>query len=227
MFRKLLSAVTSTAVVAGLVTAGAVATAAPAAAEFPDPDPSTNAVISVKIGGDRTGTSGVDRTVTKEAKLQLYTNDSGAPGTAITEPWGTCETDGDGDCNFQVPIGSGTGQVPSETRLWVKYKSAPTGWFGIDKLRVGQIATPATPVDYQFRTPRLQSGEKYRSGTDFMTDIANDVNESSGGVWQIHVATPRSPRSAASRWRFCWTSQVQSVPASITRDGGQDLRHLP
>ena len=79
MFRKLLGGLTSTAVVAGLVTAGAVATAAPAAAEFPDPDPSTNAVISVKIGGDRTGTSGVDRTVTKEARACSCTRTTPAP----------------------------------------------------------------------------------------------------------------------------------------------------
>ncbi len=188
MFRKLLSAVTSTAVVAGLVTAGAVATATPAAATVPPPE-SGKAVVSVKVGGDRTGINGVART--KDVQLQLYRNNSGAPGTAIADAWGTCISDGDGDCSFQVPIGT-TG-ITAGSSVWVKFKSAPTGWYGIDSLRVGSIPTPGTPVAYQFQTPGLQSGSTYRSGTQFMTDTGLTSNTASGGIWQISRNNPAFP----------------------------------
>ncbi|MCB0901100.1 MAG: VWA domain-containing protein, partial [Actinobacteria bacterium] len=180
MFRKLLGALTSTAVVAGLVTMGAVATATPAAAAVPSPGVG-EAVVNVNVGGTRAATfqplAGV--------VLGLYEGNDSGPTT--NTPSFQCTSDGDGDCWVKVP-NTQSGGVNRNKQFWVKRISSPTGWFGLNQLFAGGDAR-----DYQFRTPQLQAGNTYESGDDFMTTTSNPSWPTSGGIWQTSKNNPVFP----------------------------------
>ena len=97
MFKRLISTVSASAIVAGALVA---ATTAPAAASVPDPT-NTQSVVTVKVGGTRTGVS--DVTGLAGVVLELWTNVNGEPGQKVADAWGECTSDTDGDCNFTVP----------------------------------------------------------------------------------------------------------------------------
>lgn len=163
--------------------------------------PSGSAVVSVKIGGDRRANGTV--TPLAGVKLGLYgpggTTTGGGPGAASSLPiqgspgarynaswtWTTCVSDADGDCNFVIPIRSGTISVtgvPQDTRFWVAQEASPAGWYANPTLRIGGFgAAPDGTWSYRFRTDtQLRANTTYRSTTAMPWNDPGDNGVGSG-----------------------------------------------
>lgn len=176
------------------------------------PSPSGNsAVITVSVGGDRTGAGSVGDL--GGVTLRLHDGDGNGPGSALSAPWASCVSDGDGDCSFIVPdaqaqiterggcirwiiTGIWCGEYEQivvqqeganhNARFWVVAETAPTGWY-----LNPQLVTDAGVSDYAFRTPGVNAGETYRSGDDFMA--SGSGSRTSGGMWQLARTNPALP----------------------------------
>ena len=160
-----------------------------------------NAVITVKVGGDRTSETNVKGLA--GVKLRLYTDNRGSVGSRISDSWAGCTSDSDGDCSFTVPetnrICTGgilvcwryQDQANRDKRFWIVQESAPEGWSANDRFVVGTAADNSTER-YVFRTgTELRSGTTYRSGQDFMAvgDRGRDLTNSTG-TWQNTRSNP-------------------------------------
>ncbi|MCB0921292.1 MAG: VWA domain-containing protein [Actinobacteria bacterium] len=186
LVKRFLAGLASTAVVAGLTTTAVTVAATTATAAVPPPS-ATSSVVTVKVGGSRTGVS--DVTGLQGVVLELWTNVNGAPGQKVNEPWAECTSDADGDCNFTVPDTEVDGDNYRD-RFWIKRVSSPAGWFGLNALVTG---SPFQLTDYQFRTPRLTAGQTYSSQDDFMIGTGDDNRQASGGIWQTSLNNPAFP----------------------------------
>ncbi len=130
------------------------------------PATGNNAVITVKVGSDRSGTAGV--TSLAGAVLGLFDT---ATGTTPVATFGTCTSDVDGDCSFTVP-NTQAGGANRDRRFFVKQISSPTGYYTNTTLAVG---TTVASTSYAFQTgTQLRNGTIYRSTVDFMIDTGND-----------------------------------------------------
>ena len=182
------------------------------------PATGNNAVITVKVGGDRASTSAVGGLA--GVTLQLY-DGVGAPSTPVADSWATCVSDLDGDCSFIVP-GTGTpaGTNPNrDRRFWVVRTTSPAGWFGLNTLVTG-ASPPFASTPYQFRT-----GDQLRAGTPTRRRARTPPS-----CWRPATRTPRrraasgrppattrrSRRSAGSTSPSCWTCRARS-PARSAR----------
>ncbi|WP_453983860.1 DUF7507 domain-containing protein [Brevibacterium casei] len=155
-----------------------------------------NAVITVKVGGDRTSETTVKGLA--GVKLRLYSDNRGSVGSRIGDSWASCTSDADGDCSFTVPqtsctlfCTSFTSQANRDKRFWIVQESAPEGWSANDRFVVGTAADNSTER-YVFRTgTQLRSGNTYRSGKDFMAvgDRGSDLTNSTG-TWQNTRSNP-------------------------------------
>ncbi|GAA3824800.1 hypothetical protein KACC15558_03360 [Brevibacterium ammoniilyticum] len=163
-----------------------------------------NAVITVKVGGDRTSETNVKGLA--GVKLRLYTGGSGGPDKPVGNSWASCTSDADGDCSFTVPetntkrVCTGIwplewcrneNQANRDKRFWIVQESAPEGWSANDRFVVGTAADNSTER-YVFRTgTQLRSGNTYRSGKDFMAvgDRGSDLTNSTG-TWQNTRSNP-------------------------------------
>ena len=96
------------------------------------PPPAGTAVVSVRVGGDRTGTGANSVSALQGVVLGLYTLETGGTNAAPNHT-----SDVDGDCNFIVPATNLPG------RFWVRQVSPPTGWYDNTALRTG--TSSATP----------------------------------------------------------------------------------
>jgi len=178
-----------------------------------------SAVITVKVGADRTGNTSVGNLA--GVKLRLYHGGSGGPTSPVGEDWAECTSDADGACSFTVPD---TQQRDTEqgdcirwnwllpwicaeyeeievtplgenhdSRFWVVLEDAPAGWHANLALVTGAANTQQT-TDYQFRTgPQLRPGQTYRSGNHFMTGSGNNTRTVSDGTWQLSRNNPALP----------------------------------
>lgn len=153
----------------------------------PAPD-AGSALISVRVAGTRLA----DGTVSGLAGVQLALYGPGtltvstSAGSSLTQgvagnrysaawPWTTCVSDANGDCNFQVPVRSGTislSGVPQDTRFWIVQEASPTGWYANPMLRVGNFgASPEFSWAYRFQTDSLlRAGATYQSTTPMAWD---------------------------------------------------------
>lgn len=160
------------------------------------PAPSAGqAVITVKVGTDRTGTAGV----TALAGVTLLLNTGGTSGPSGTRPdgvagtgdgWAKCVSDVSGDCSFVVPT-SGQGSQQG-TRPWVVQAGVPTGYYSNPVLRVGGSSGAGSTLSYVFRLrAALQSGTTYSSlnSAQLMASTSDDV-DASGGWWQQSRTNP-------------------------------------
>ncbi len=148
-----------------------------------------NAVITVKVGGDRIGTNSVSNL----SGVVLGFFDTATGGT----PAFTCTSDADGDCSIVVPntqVGPPVG-ANRDRRFWVRQISAPTGWFTNPTLRTGQAtASGSEQTPYRFQTgTQLRAGQTYTSTEDFMEDSGSSNRAASGGVWQQSRTNPALP----------------------------------
>ncbi|WP_203582286.1 prealbumin-like fold domain-containing protein [Microbacterium hibisci] len=148
------------------------------------------AVITVKVGSDRTGITGVTNLMGVVLLLNEGTaggpNGSRPDGVAGTgDGWAKCTSDADGDCSFVVP-NTGNGGSNRDDRYWVVQSSVPAGYYMNPVLRVGGAAGSGSELAYQFRTgTQLRSGQTYSSqnANNFMLSSGTNDN-ASGGIWQ-------------------------------------------
>lgn len=160
------------------------------------PSPGQNAaVITVKVGGNRTGSTSIG--ALSGVVLRLYDGNGSGPTSARTEPWATCTSDAQGDCSFTIPDTHGGGWPwdPSgenrDSRFWVVQESAPSGWYTNSPLVTG-TATSQNSLQYAFQTGnQLRAGNTYRSGTNFMQTGDNSTNRGSSGTWQNSLNNPK------------------------------------
>lgn len=165
----------------GAVAVAAESSAPPAAAAVPAPGPD-EAVVTVRVGGDRIDDTTIGTAV--GTTLGLYATQTG------TTPLATCVSDADGDCSFVVS-GPVLGTAP-----WVGQVSAPAGWNANDRLRTGPgSGSGSIDTPYRFATPVLAAGQTYRSTSEFMYSSSNSLNTRSNGVWQQSRANPALPAS--------------------------------
>lgn len=178
------------------------------------PAPSANeAVITVKVGGDRTGSAAASTLA--GVKLRLHDGGANGAGSPRTESWATCISDAQGDCSFTVPetqpeISSRqcaerwlgiciryetivTQQLGAnrDSQFWVVAESAASGWYLNPKL-----VTDNGDSAYQFRTgSQLRSGSTYTFGTSSFS--AGSGSQLSGGTWQSSRNNPKLPITCA------------------------------
>ncbi|QDB80219.1 VWA domain-containing protein [Georgenia wutianyii] len=189
--------------------AEASSVAAPAAlAPLAVPAPTGNsAVITVKVGGDRSTTSAVAGL--QGVRLRLHTGSS-SPAGPVNESWASCVSDSAGDCSFVVPeTQAGTrvcveflwgfcmrwdetpGGANYDRRFWVVQDSAPTGWYTNPALVTGGASSQVAST-YAFRTgEQLRAATTYRAGSQFMTAGSSETRTGSAGTWQTSRANPR------------------------------------
>ncbi|WP_262848630.1 VWA domain-containing protein [Mumia quercus] len=160
------------------------------------PATGNNAVITVQVGADRVGTTGV--TDLAGTTLQLYDGTT-APTTPVADSWATCVSDADGDCSFVVPntqTGAagcfGGAGVNCDRRFWIVQTGVPSGFTENEALRTGNgDGSGSQETPYQFRTgTALRAGNTYTSATDFMIGSGNTNRVASGGVWQQSRINP-------------------------------------
>ena len=152
------------------------------------------AVITVKVGADRTGVSGV----TGLAGVALVLNTgTGSPsgtrpdGVAGAGPgWARCVSDANGDCVFNVP-NTEVGGANRDQRYWVVQQSVPSGWYANPQLRTGGPSGDGIAENYVFRTGTLlRSGTTYSSTSSFMYSTSDSLSTASGGIWQQSRVNP-------------------------------------
>jgi hypothetical protein len=162
------------------------------------PATGNNAVITVKVGGDRTSTSAVDSLA--GVTLQLYDGTSTGPTTPAAGSFTTCISDLDGDCSFTVPD-TGPGGANRDSQFWVVRTATPAGWFGLNALVTGGSTFTSTP--YQFRTgDQLRRTNTYASSgpnATFMLATGNTNATASGGIWQSSRNNPSFPAACGLR----------------------------
>lgn len=167
---------------------------APSPLTVPEPE-DAEAVITVSVGGDRSGESSV--APLEGVTLQLHDGGGAGPGDPVEASWATCVSDGDGDCSFTVPDAQRECTWDTifgcfdwdegenwDRSFWVVADDAPQGWSLNDTLVTSSGENP-----YTFRTPGVEGGETYRSGEDFMTEGDSGYRGSSG-VWQLTRDNP-------------------------------------
>ncbi|WP_156378892.1 VWA domain-containing protein [Microbacterium sp. Root61] len=161
------------------------------------------AVITVKVGSDRTGITGV--TNLGGVVLLLNTGSGSPSGTrpdgvaGAGDGWAKCVSDPQGDCSFVVPdtqagdwwngIAAGKNR---DARFWVVQSSVPTGYYTNPSLRTGGASGAGDSTAYRFRTgDRLRAGSTYSSqdSDDFMLSSGSSA-DASGGIWQQSRSNP-------------------------------------
>ncbi len=152
------------------------------------PAEGNDAVITVKVGGDRTGLTTVSELA--GVTLGFYENETGGL------PLYQCTSDADGDCSITVP-NTQVGGANRDAQFFVRQISAPTGWYENTELRTGSSSaarSEATP--YSFPTSdELRSGNIYTSTADFMFDTTLNVRKASTGIWQNSRINPVFPQA--------------------------------
>jgi hypothetical protein len=148
-----------------------------------------SAVVSVKVGGIREGTA-----VTGLAGVTLQLHKGGRSNTVgdpITDPWATCVSDADGDCNFVIPD-TAPGEANFDNRFYIKQAdSSPTGWYENSTF---STSSRLTDPSYVMRTGlQLRDGRTYLSTRDF--PLTNTGGRSSAGVWAESLDNPALPAS--------------------------------
>ncbi|NUP49663.1 MAG: VWA domain-containing protein [Catenulispora sp.] len=150
----------------------------------------TDSVITVKVGGDRSGTA---VTPLAGVTLALYANSGDT--APVGQPWAQCVSDADGDCSFVVPD-TAAGGGNAGRRFWVAQPpgGAPAGWYADPVLRTGPgSGSGSVRSPYTFQAPALAGGVTYRSTSDFMfsTDWKAQPYVASTGTWvQSRVNPP-------------------------------------
>lgn len=159
------------------------------------PEPVGNsAVITVKVGGHRTGLQTVGDL--SGVRLGLYAN--AGDTTPVSGFTSTCTSDANGDCSFTVPETQGRDSWWSyqclgancDRQFWVKQISAPATYYANPTLGTGSGADA-----YRFQTGKqLRSGQIYRSTSDFVKVSSGGGYRVSSGVWQNSLVNPSFPQ---------------------------------
>ncbi|PWD50969.1 hypothetical protein C8046_10205 [Serinibacter arcticus] len=159
---------------------------------------SGQAVLNVKVGGDRIGGNGISATGVAGVTLRLSDGSNNPSGWA-SFGWATCISDSAGDCSFVIPLKtSGTSDAAamrSNIRPYVHQISAPTGYSLVPQLRTGSGSGGSDdlrPLVYRF-DGSMSSGATYLSTTrsDFMITSSSEGDEAtSAGYWPVRRDNP-------------------------------------
>ncbi len=192
------------ALAAAVVFAVTVSPVSAAVAAVP-PATDANAVITVKVGGDRLTTASVGGLA--GITLQLWDGtDTGPTAPVPSDQIGgtnTCVSDADGDCSWIIPnTGSDLADSANrDRRFWiVQAGGVPAPWFQNTSLITGPDGGPFSATPYRFRTgTELRSGTTYSSGSNFMVGTGNTAPTASGGIWQSSRVNPVVPTECGLR----------------------------
>ena len=159
------------------------------------PATGNDAVITVKVGGNRLTTAAVAGLA--GVTLTLYDGSATAPTTPATGiGTNTCVSDAAGDCSWIIP-NTQTGPPAGANlnrQFWVVQTGVPGGWLQNSSLITGPDGGPFGPTPYRFRTgTSLVAGNTYSSGGSFMLGTGNTVPTASGGIWQNTRVNPVAP----------------------------------
>ena len=136
------------------------------------PATGNNAVITVKVGGNRLTTAAVGRAGRRDPDAVRRRR------TAPTTPaagigTNTCVSDVDGDCSWIIP-NTQTGGANNNRQFWVVQTGVPAGWLQNSSLITGPDGGPFGATPYRFRTgTALVNGTTYSSGGSFMLGTGN------------------------------------------------------
>lgn len=177
------------------------------------PAPSAGAaIIAVKVAGGRTQSNQLAPLA--GVQLELY-NDQAGNNDATGATWGTCISDADGDCFFEVPDAGGANR---DRRFWIRQTGVPdpAQWFQNNSFMTSTNGQSFSATSYTFRTgSRLRAGETYRSTNDFM--ITETGAAASSGVWQTSRANPALPASCGLN-----VALVLDLSYSVALAGAED-----
>ncbi|WP_052508962.1 vWA domain-containing protein [Kitasatospora griseola] len=162
---------------------------------MPAPTADTS-VVTVRVGGDRTG----PRTAGPLAGVELGLFAAESDTSPVNTSWAECLSDAAGDCSFVVPDTAAGGANAGRT-FWVKQLpgTAPAGWYANPVLRTGPgSGSGSIAQTYAFQTPALAADQTYSSTetgpNGFMLSNTYGTNyPASGGVWQNSRANPEPP----------------------------------
>jgi hypothetical protein len=165
----------------------------PAAAAVPTPTPGV-AWVNLKIGSDRTSVNTIDPLPGEVYGLfpnrpTHFTSDGVVDLTAEggNQPLYQCTSDAQGDCNWRVPIGTGSGSVSDGTRLWTGPITLPTGYYANPAWQTGPLSGTASQyilTPRMFQTPALHANQVYEAGNQWITTpgIATDTTGMPAGL---------------------------------------------
>ena len=144
-------------------------------------------MITVKVGGDRTGLNAVGNLAGVRARLlrQRRRRDPGRRHSAPAPPTPTATAPSPFP-NTQI------GGANRDRRFWVEADLAPaSGYYTNPSLGTG---SPVAADPYRFQTgTQLRNGSTYSSTVDFMIGTGNTNNQASGGIWQNSRNNPTFP----------------------------------
>ena len=167
-------------------------------AQVVPPATGNDAVITVKVGGNRTSLNAVGAL----AGLQLALYANAGDTTPVTGFTSTCTSDADGDCSFTVP-NTQIGGANRDRRFWVKEVASPAGFRANDALVTGPDGGPFGATPYRFQTGTLlRNGSTYATtgvNASFMLGTGNAVPTASGGIWQSSRTNPDFPAECGLR----------------------------
>lgn len=179
-----------------------------AGAQIPAP-PAGSAVVHIRVGDQRTGATAIGPLAGAEFGLfdanPSASIDANSGFVVGVEPHYTCESDAQGDCSFIVPIGSGTGAVTQNTRLWAAPINAPAGYFANPFFQTAPLTGGGqVNLRHVFQTPALVANQTYTAGTNWITDPGQQTSPSnntseftrrtaSSGVWPLSRPNPAFP----------------------------------
>jgi len=135
-------------------------------------------VITVTVGGDRTGATSVAGLAGE--RFDFYAGRQGAPPSG--SPTASCVTSASGKCSVSVPTQSG-GSGGATLGYWVVQAAVPADWFASDVLDVGKGGTEV-PADYKDL---------------FVANVRSDINVPVADTSNNTTPTARGSLWAASR----------------------------
>ncbi|MCL2471806.1 MAG: hypothetical protein FWF25_08740, partial [Propionibacteriaceae bacterium] len=152
---------------------------------------STTSVITVKVGGTRSGAVVVNPVAGVHLSLYDGTNATipSSSATPLADSWATCISDADGDCSFVIPD-TGVGGANRDKRFYIQQTgSSPAGWYADPTLVTSTNGTTFNSTPYAVRTgAQLRAGQNYVSTTDFM--ITGTGAQASTGIWPESLNNP-------------------------------------
>jgi uncharacterized repeat protein (TIGR01451 family) len=152
------------------------------------------AVITVKVGDNRDLRDNSVEPVSG-VKLDLYAGESTTPGNRITESWGQCWSDAQGDCSFRVPQ-TGPNQANRDKRFWIIQDTSvvPNGYYSDPNVVTSTNGSTFASTQYRVRTGgQLRGGTIYSSANQFMSGATTPYTSS--GIWPVSRTNPPYPNS--------------------------------
>ena len=176
------------------------------------PATGNNAVITVKVGGNRLTTAAVGPLAGVTLTLYDGVNAPTTPATGLggtPENPNTCVSDADGDCSWIIG-NTQTDGANHNRRFWVVQTGVPAGWLQNSSLITGPDGGPFVATPYRFRTGTvLQNGGTYSSTNRSWWAPATPSRPRPAESGRTPRPTRWPPPSVASTSRWSSTSRAR------------------